>query len=88
MSSLQIVVAYLPLLAIAGCIVLLFRRTGHGRTAVLLSALPAIVVLSSLLATLAGEFPIAGGFHGIWISAAALAALAFKQWPATGGKGD
>lgn len=84
MQPLHTVFVYLPLLVMAVCVVLLFRRWGYARVHVMLSAIPLVVIVLSLLGALAGEPMLTGGTHGVWILAAALLALAFGKRPREG----
>lgn len=84
MPLLQIVLSYLPLLLIAACVFALFRRTGHGGATLFVGAMPLIVVVFSLLATLVGERSLSGSLPGLWVTAAALGVLAFRPWPRGG----
>ena len=86
MPHLLIVFAYLPLLVMAFCVILLFRRTGFGRKGTILSSIPFIVIVFSLLAVVSGERPIALGPYGSWALAAVVAVLTFSRWPSEGGR--
>ncbi|MGD8810805.1 MAG: hypothetical protein PVG24_14440 [Gammaproteobacteria bacterium] len=81
MQPLHTVFAYLPLLVMAVCVVLLFRRWGYARAHVMMSAIPLVVIVFSLLGALVGEPMLTGGTHGAWMLAAALIVLAFGRRP-------
>ncbi|WP_422365524.1 hypothetical protein [Pelagibius sp.] len=84
MTAIQIVFSYLPLLVIAASAVVLFRRSGHSPVAQGLSALPFVIAIFSLIASLAGERAPADGIQGLWAAGAVLAVLALKRWPGSG----
>lgn len=81
MQPLHTVFAYLPLLVMAVCVVLLFRRWSYARAHVMMSAIPLVVIVFSLLGALVGEPMLTGGTHGVWMLAAALIVLAFGRRP-------
>ena len=84
MPAFQILFAYLPLLVISGCVIQLFRRTGHSRTVTGLSAIPFILIAFSMLATMAGENMLMFGLQGSWALAGAVAVLVIRRWPIEG----
>ena len=88
MPYVQIVVAYLPMLIMAVCVIFLFRRTGQGRNGVILGALPLVVIFFSMLASMMGELRLTTGLQGQWMLAGMLAVLAFGRWPRERGGAD
>ena len=84
MTTIQTVFSYLPLLVIAASATALFRRTGHSPIAQGLSALPFVIAVFALFASLSGERAPADGVQGLWAAGAVLAVLALKPWPGSG----
>ena len=81
MTTIQIIAAYLPVLVLAGCVPVLFRRAGYGKAQLWIAGLPLIVCVFSLLAALVHEPGFGHGVYGLWFVAAAILALALKRWP-------
>ncbi len=87
----QTVLFYLPIMVSAAALPVVFQKLGHPKKLVLLTCLPLIVSVFSLLAALTGEGTPPFGATGLWGVAALCVVLAINpqrapQRPEDGGR--